>query len=255
VAPFPVMPHSLLWGNLLSIEQIPAKSNLKLDSMLNVLSSGNDPQILSLSGLEGFMQTEDTVRVIIGVIFDCVECVIANSYLVEMVESSCRDMTDINLASKNKIINSDTTFINDINKLSPSSEEWGQTYGGSGEDYGFSIYQTSDGGYIIAGESKNGSAGGYDIWLLKTDSNGNEEWSRIFGGIESEKGNSVYQSSDGGYCIAGGTSSFGNRDRDLWLIRTNNEGNIEWEGLYGGNGNDCAESVKQTDDGGLIVSG
>lgn len=132
---------------------------------------------------------------------------------------------------------------------------WEKFFSGMGIDVGSSAQQTSDGGYIIAGWTSSYGAGNYDVWLIKTDSSGNMTWDKTFGGTASEEANSVQQTSDGGYVIAGWTNSYGNGGSDAWLITTDSSGNKLWDKTFGGDGDDWAYSVQQTSDDGYIVSG
>jgi hypothetical protein len=142
-----------------------------------------------------------------------------------------------------------------IKTNSNGDEEWSKTFGGSEYDYGSSVQQTTDGGYIITGWTKSFGNGGNDVWLIKTDSQGTEEWTKTFGGSDSDRGESVQQTTDGGYIISGRTSSFGNGNYDVYLIKTNSNGEEEWNKTFGGSENDAGFSTQQTTDGGYIISG
>jgi len=132
---------------------------------------------------------------------------------------------------------------------------WIKTFGGSSGDYGYSVQQTSDGGYIITGTTLSYGAGSYDVYLIKTDANGNEQWYKTFGGLGLDYGHSVQQTSDGGYIIAGNTSSFGVGYSDVYLIKTDVYGNQTWYKTFGGTKNDHGFSIRLTSDGGYIVTG
>jgi hypothetical protein len=132
---------------------------------------------------------------------------------------------------------------------------WSRTYGGRGDDYGRFVQQTADGGYIVAGYSDSFGAGGYDFYLVKTDSLGNILWTGTYGGSVDEEGRSVQQTTDGGYIVAGCTRSFGAGLYDFYLVKTDPLGILEWDRTYGGDSNDRALSVRQTTDGGYIVTG
>jgi hypothetical protein len=133
--------------------------------------------------------------------------------------------------------------------------QWAKTYGGTNDEEAYSIQQTSDGGYIVAGYTYSFGAGYYDIFLIKTDASGNIIWAKTYGGTSRDEAYSVQQTSDGGYIVAGWTTSFGADLKDIFLIKTDANGNIQWAKTYGGTSRDEAYSVQQTSDGGYIVAG
>ncbi len=132
---------------------------------------------------------------------------------------------------------------------------WSKTFGGINRDYGYSVVQTSDGGYAIAGYTDSYGAGGWDVYLIKTDSTGTEQWHKTFGGTNDDYGYSVVQTSDGGYAIAGYTDSYGAGDEDVYLIKTDSTGIEQWHKTFGGASWDIGVYLAQTSDGGYIITG
>jgi hypothetical protein len=134
-------------------------------------------------------------------------------------------------------------------------EQWNQTFGGTAYDVGNSVQQTTDGGYIITGRTGSYGPGDKDVYLIKTDGNGDSLWTKTFGGSAFDLGTSVKQTSDGGYIISGGTNSFGNGERDVYLIKTDGNGTELWNKTFGGSSVDIANSLQLTSDGGYIIIG
>jgi len=132
---------------------------------------------------------------------------------------------------------------------------WTMVYGGSNVDRGYSVRQTSDGGYIIVGETWSFGAGFIDVFLIKTDVNGDTLWTRTYGGTDVDRGYSVQQTSDGGYIIVGETWSFVPDRNDVWLIKTDANGDTLWTKTYGDLNDDVGYSVQQTCDEGYIIAG
>ena len=130
-----------------------------------------------------------------------------------------------------------------------------KTYGGMSNDEGHSLLQTSDGGYIIAGHTYSFGAGSQDVYLLKTNLNGDTLWTKTFGGTGYDAAFSIDQTGDGGYIIVGTTTSFGAGANDVYLIKTDSAGNAIWTKTYGGVNSDIGTSVKQASDGGYIITG
>jgi len=145
--------------------------------------------------------------------------------------------------------------------------QWQKSYGGTGDDEASAVEQTLDGGYIIAGYSNStngdvkGNHGGYDYWVLKIDGTGAIQWQKSFGGSGDDEARSVVQTHDGGYIVAGISSSTdgdvtGNHGGpDYWIVKLDANGGLQWEKSLGGSGNDDAYVVRQCWDGNYIVAG
>ncbi len=152
------------------------------------------------------------------------------------------------VGTSNSFGNNEEVYI--IKTNSSGNVVWNKTFGIPGIDGGNSVQQTSDGGYIIAGSNMYP-----DVYLIKTDANGNILWSQLFGGTGNDGAASVQQTSDKGYILVGSTNSFGVGKSDVYLLRTDSTGLLQWSKTFGGSENDNGSSVQQTKDGGFIVVG
>jgi len=154
--------------------------------------------------------------------------------------------------------NSYTHGINDfaIYKLNSSGNKvWFKHYGGTNDEYGYSIHQTLDGGYIVAGETQSYTYGGRDLAIYKLDSSGNKLWFKHYGGTNDDSAYSIQQTSDGGYVVAGYTNSYTYGNDDFAVYKLDSNGNKVWFKHYGGTSHDYAKSIEQTSDMGYIVAG
>jgi DNA replication initiation complex subunit (GINS family) len=133
--------------------------------------------------------------------------------------------------------------------------QWTKTIGGKKEDVGLSLIQTSDGGYAIAGATNSFGVGELDVYVVKLDAHGNLQWTKTIGGENREAGNSLIQTSDGGYVIAGSTTSFGAGGDDVYVVKLDAHGNLQWTKTIGGKGWDAGFSLIQTSDGGYAIAG
>jgi hypothetical protein len=151
--------------------------------------------------------------------------------------------------------------------------EWQKSLGGDSEDQAYSIRQTNDGGYIVAGSSKSfdgdvtghhGNTSFYDYWIVELNSTGTIEWQKSLGGTYDDDANSIQQTTDGGFIVAGysesndgdvtghhGTTS----TYDYWVVKLNSTGTIDWQKSLGGTNTDEAYSIRKTTDEGFIVAG
>jgi len=145
--------------------------------------------------------------------------------------------------------------------------QWQKCLGGTLSETARDIQQTSDDGYIVVGYTRSndgdvfGFHGGWDWWVVKLDQLGNIQWKKVLGGSDIDTAESIRQTCDGGYIIAGSTYSnnwdvSGNHgESDYWVAKLSPTGQIQWRRAYGGSGEDNAYAVRQTTDGGYIVAG
>jgi len=154
--------------------------------------------------------------------------------------------------TKNYLKNSEVYLIKTDNN---GNEQWSKSFGGDKADNGESIVVNAAGEYIICGSTASFGSGNTDVYLIKTDSNGKELWSKTFGGENWDYGNSISITQDGDYIICGSTESFGSGERDVYLIKTDSNGEELWSKTFGGEEDDNGDWITVTPDGDYIVCG
>ena len=151
------------------------------------------------------------------------------------------------------------------------NKQWDKRFGGTSDDELWEVKQTRDGGYILGGYSYSDSGGdrtqpsrgNQDYWIVKTDSIGNKQWDKRYGGGGSDLLNSLVQSNDGGFVLAGqsscgidsGYSTLGHGNMDYWVVKTDSIGNQIWDLSYGGTHFENLNTISKTNDGGYILGG
>lgn len=136
-----------------------------------------------------------------------------------------------------------------------SQDRMALSVGDTLNDQGFAIVQTADSGYVVAGQTGSFGAGGGDMYVVKFNKSGKLIWTRTIGGPGNETGRSMVKTGDGGFVIAGQTSSFGAGNEDIYLVKLDNSGNLVWAYSYGGTGSEVGWEVINTSDGGFAVAG
>ncbi len=153
------------------------------------------------------------------------------------------------------------------------NKEWDKTFGGLLGDYLSDVIQTENGGYLLGGSSGSSIGGDKseefrggefgDFWVIKTDSNGNKEWDRTYGGTDSDELSSIQQTSDGGYVLGGVSESDASGEKsedskgstDFWIVKTDAEGNIEWDKTIGGSSGEGLSTIIEVNPGDYVIAG
>ena len=152
-------------------------------------------------------------------------------------------------ASSNLKVSVTTTYFDGPQEI------WNKTYGGMAVDEGWMVQQINDGGYILIGYTISYGSGSADIWLIKTDAEGNQQWSKTYGGRGNDQSRAVQQTSDGGYIIGATTQSFGAGGDDIWVIKTDASGNIVWQKTFGGTNQDHCNAILLIPSGEYVLIG
>ena len=135
------------------------------------------------------------------------------------------------------------------------NQQWQKSKGGTDFDFANMVKITSDGGFIIAGFTNSYGAGNNDGYLVKTDANGNTQWTQTYGDTGLQEIEAVVQTADGGYACVGINYTNGTGYYDIWLIKTNSSGVLQWQKNLGGGSYEIGNSLQITPDGGYIIAG
>jgi len=142
-----------------------------------------------------------------------------------------------------------------LTSIASAQTRWWKVYGGQNDEIGYSVQQTTDSGYVTAGYTWSYGAGGRDLYLIKSNAQGDTIWTRTYGGALDDYGTAAQQTADGGYVIAGYTWSYGAGGADAYLVKADADGDTLWTRTYGGRDFDGGYAVRQTTDGGFVVAG
>ncbi len=132
--------------------------------------------------------------------------------------------------------------------------EWNKTYGGSLDDRGKDVCNTPDGGFALCGFTNSFGVTSQDFWLIKVNPTGNVQWNKTYGTPATDNPYAIVQTTDGGYAMVGTINSPG-ATSDSWLVKTDANGNMQWNRTYGGIGNDALLSIVQISEGGYVMAG
>lgn len=179
--------------------------------------------------------------------------ILTNEFVVNSVNQ--KNMKEFRTFGKFKVSGSVMYDICLVKTDSDGVAHWDKIYGGTDSERGYALIQTADGGFALAGNTQSYGAGELDCWLVKTDSNGEAQWSKTYGGEKCETIYALVQTLDGGYAMLGDTNSFGAVKSDMWLIKTDSNGEVQWNMTYGGANWDYGYALIQTSTGGFVLTG
>jgi len=180
----------------------------------------------------------------------------SDEYVSSATAGDCNDNDPTINPGKTEICdNKDNNCNGQIDEGNVCGSAFAKTIGGIFDNFAHSIIRSSDGGYVVVGETPWFGAGGTDFYVVKLDSSGNVQWTKTIGGGNYDKAYSITQSSDGGYVVAGETSSFGAGYADFYVVKLDANGNVIWTKTIGGGDWDFAYSIIQSSDGGYVVAG
>jgi len=179
------------------------------------------------------------------------------SYRINFLALSKRVKYDLEIeegAKKHLLVNILKNEVKEILPILPTIT-WDKTYGGSDDDCAYSIIQTTDSGYAVAGYTESKGAREENFWIIKLDEQGNKVWDKTYGGSDDDCAYSIIQTTDSGYAVAGCTKFKRNKGYDFWIIKLDEQGNKVWDRIYDRSVSDEAYSIIQTTDGDYVVAG
>lgn len=142
-----------------------------------------------------------------------------------------------------------------VKRNDDGSSAWQRTFGGSKAEEGVAFDTVGDGGFVLTGYTYSYGSGGSDVYLVRTDTSGNKTWAKAFGGDDNDVGMAVASTTDGGFIVTGHTFSYGSGNAEVFILKINSLGNLEWADAFGGTAADYGEWVKETPDGGFMIGG
>ena len=210
-----------------------------------------------VTAYERIVPNVDSIDLIEGIGGKSVD--ILSNNVTSMIQDATKDIKSKDVTNAFKQFIGSTTISQSTISQSGGSF-WAKTFGGSSDEIGSAISQTSDGGFVVASRTDSFGAGGSDLLILKLTSTGSISWAKTFGGSSDESnffgaGKKIVSTTDGGFVVEGYTNSFGAGSDDLLILKLTSTGSISWAKTFGGSSDDWPNSISQTLDGSIIVSG
>ncbi len=226
------------------------------------LTSSNDGDVAGYTGLGGawVVKFNDTGKIIWQKVYDS-----STAFSIKQTSGHGYVVTGYSVASNLGPDRKGDLWVVKLNDTGGIT--WRKFFGGTGYDWGKTVVQTTDGGYVIAGYTNSvdgditGNHGGNDLWVLKLNSAGVKQWSKVYGGSGDDEATSIIQTFDGGYLVSGYSNSIdgditGNLGLyDIWILKLDAAGSLQWQKSYGGSLDDYSAATSQTPDSGFIVAG
>ncbi len=168
--------------------------------------------------------------------------------------ASANGIYHIRVKQADSTTGSDRSYNITLTGNNSACSSWSITYGGTLDEYSNSIVQTYDGGYVVAGKTESYGSGQSDGWVIKLDSSGSVVWEKVYGGTDWEQFDNVMETTDGGLLLTGRTASWGAGLYDIWIVKVDGSGNIQWQNTYGDSGSNMAYETVEAFDGTFVCA-